>query len=38
MACGMRGSGRINHHEGGLPVPAFVAYQTLLYFSETMPD
>ena len=36
MAYGFRGPGRINRIEGGLLVLAFVAYQTLLYFSETM--
>jgi len=37
MAYGFRGPGRINRVEGGLLVLGFVAYQTLLYFSETMP-
>ena len=36
MAYGFRGPGRINRVEGGLLVLGFVAYQTLLYFSETM--
>lgn len=34
MAYGFRGPGRINRVEGGLLVLGFVAYQTLLYFSE----
>ncbi len=36
MAYGFRGTGRINRLEGGLLVTAFVAYQTLLYFTETL--
>lgn len=36
MAYGFRGPGRINRFEGGLLVLSFAAYQTLLYFSETM--
>lgn len=36
MAYGLRGPGRIDRIEGGLLVLAFVAYQTLLYFSVTM--
>jgi cation:H+ antiporter len=34
MAYGFRGPGRINRFEGALLVTAFVAYQTLLYFTE----
>jgi cation:H+ antiporter len=34
MAYGFRGPGRINRIEGALLVSAFVAYQTLLYFTE----
>jgi cation:H+ antiporter len=34
MAYGFRGPGRISRIEGALLVLAFVAYQTLLYFSE----
>ena len=34
MAYGFRGPGRITRFEGALLVLAFVAYQTLLYFSE----
>ena len=37
MAYGFRGPGRINRIEGGLLVIAFAGYQTLLYFSETLP-
>lgn len=36
MAYGFRGPGRINRLEGALLVFAFVGYQTLLYFSETV--
>ena len=36
MAYGFRGPGRINRFEGALLVLAFVGYQTLLYFSETV--
>jgi cation:H+ antiporter len=34
MAFGIRGPGRLNRAEGALLVLAFVAYQTLLYFTE----
>lgn len=34
MAFGFRGPGRINRFEGALLVTAFVAYQTLLYFTK----
>lgn len=34
MAFGFRGPGRINRLEGALLVTAFVAYQTLLYFTK----
>jgi len=34
MAYGFRGPGRLNRIEGTLLVTAFVAYQTLLYFTE----
>ena len=34
LASGIRGPGRLNRAEGALLVLAFVAYQTLLYFSE----
>jgi cation:H+ antiporter len=34
MASGIRGPGRLNRAEGALLVLAFVAYQTLLYFTE----
>jgi cation:H+ antiporter len=37
MAYGLRSPGRINRIEGGLLVVAFGAYQTLLYFTETLP-
>lgn len=33
MAYGFRGPGRLNRIEGGLLLTAFVAYQTLLYFT-----
>ena len=33
MAFGFRGPGRINRLEGGLLLSAFIAYQTLLFFS-----
>lgn len=36
MAYGFRGPGRINRLEGALLVFAFVGYQTLLYFSESV--
>ena len=34
MAFGIRGPGRLNRLEGALLVMAFVAYQSLLYFTE----
>ncbi|MDH3980449.1 MAG: calcium/sodium antiporter [Gammaproteobacteria bacterium] len=34
MAFGIKGPGRLNRIEGGLLLLAFVAYQTLLYFTE----
>ena len=37
MTYGFRGPGRINRFEGGLLVIAFAGYQTLLYFTETLP-
>ena len=37
MAYGFRGPGRINRIEGSLLVIAFAGYQTLLYFTETLP-
>jgi cation:H+ antiporter len=35
MAYGFRGPGRVNRIEGGILVTAFVAYQVLLYFTES---
>ena len=36
MAYGFRGPGRINRLEGATLLTAYIGYQTLLYFSETL--